>query len=274
MIATSEIEVKVYPRLYEVRIIKIEDLLIDDRYQRGIQSNSRYIGENFDPQAAALIVVAERANGHLMIVDGLQRTTGAKAAGYSEIACAVFKSSGVVEEARLFAKLNGEHRKKVTPAARFKAELRGREPVALKINNIITQQGFQLDLESNRHEFKWPNINAVRAVEKVYKEGGAAGLELVLNAIMTTWPDDRDSIRESFMIGFWMFYESAKTVGHFDFMKMKEKFRDVMPARILRDAERAQIEKSNSGFARYKFIKIQFLLIYNRRLPERLRLEF
>ena len=254
---------KTYPNNFETKLIALDQLSIDDDYQRGRKGNSDHIGANYDPLIAGAIIVACRKSKKMIIIDGQQRWKGAKIAGYKEILCLVFPSTGITQEAKLFAELNGKHRVRVTPGENFRAALCGRVPSALKIKEITTKLGFELSL-SPIGPHQWPMIQAISGIEKIYKLGGPGGLESILHTIKELWVFDANSLKGDFLLGFWAFYDAARKNDGFDIKRMKETFKGIKPATIIQQALLESIGIGVSGFQRYRFIQLQLFDYYDK----------
>ena len=243
---------KNYPSYFDLKMIPLNQLTIDETYQRGIQRNSKLIAENFDPYAAQAICVAHRKNGILMVVDGRQRYEAALLCGYKNILCLVFKSTGPKHEALIFSRLNGFARKSVTPMQNFIALREAEDHATLKIINTVEKLGYVINY-SQKSNRQWPMINTVRCLQRIYKEGGVGGLELTLDQIKRNWQYDADALQESFILGFWMFLSVMN-----DYKKIKEKLKGRTPREYIMDARRIE----GSGFDRYKLIKSELLNEY------------
>lgn len=261
-----------YPSYYEFKILQLNSLEIDERYQRDVQRNSRYIGKNFDPLAANAIIVGVRKNGKMFITDGLQRYTGAKIAGYTEIPALIFKSSGHEQEAKLFAMLNGEHRIKVTGPQNFKAKLLGKDKDAITINKVLSETGFQF---TNGHDnfLTWPILQSIRLIETIYKDSGKEGLKTILLLIKELWEQDANALRGPFLKGFWLFYVEATKHINFNLKIMKNEFIKNIPIDITRAADLKMIEKPYSRVRRDKFIQLELLEIYNKKAPKEAKIK-
>lgn len=103
-----------------------------DKYQRDevSKTNTQRTAKNFDPIAFVNLVVGERSDGSLWVVDGRQRMLGGMEAGIDSFPCLVFKSNGPAHEAAVFDRIN-TGRTRVSAASRFNARvMAGSEPEA------------------------------------------------------------------------------------------------------------------------------------------------
>lgn len=103
--------------------LEINSLKIDHSYQRGEVSevNTLALARGFDWVAFNSIVVMQRENGDMYVVDGQQRLLAARKRGdINDVPCLLFKSEGRDHEAMAFISLN-IRRAKVRAADKFKA---------------------------------------------------------------------------------------------------------------------------------------------------------
>ena len=118
-----------------LRLIRIDQLQIDHSYQRNevSEKNTIRIARDFRWAAFGTLVVMERADGTLLVVDGQQRLLGAKRRGdISEVPCIVFSSDGPQHEAKAYLALN-TNRLAVSAVEKFKARLVGKESPEMEI---------------------------------------------------------------------------------------------------------------------------------------------
>ena len=107
----------------------VADLKIDDAYQRAIDSPSsqrlvREIACNWDWDLCSTLIVSDRGDDGLYVIDGQHRLAGARyRQDVPHLPCIVLKSDGREGEARRFVAINTQ-RKTVTPLDRFRARMR------------------------------------------------------------------------------------------------------------------------------------------------------
>lgn len=111
--------------------LPIDSLKFDYSYQRHEvgDSNTVSLAREFSWEAFGVVVVMERSNGQMYVVDGGQRVAAARRRGdIRDVPCVVFASDGRDHEARAFLALN-LRRVKVRAAVKFHASARaGIEP--------------------------------------------------------------------------------------------------------------------------------------------------
>jgi hypothetical protein len=126
--------------------IPVADLKIDHSYQRAEVGDTTIlaIARNFKWSAFGVLVVMERANGTLYVVDGQQRLAAVKRRGDIEkVPCMVFQSTGKDHEAQAFLDLNTA-RKKVSAHDKFIAAARANIDPAKSIAAWLRAEGFIL----------------------------------------------------------------------------------------------------------------------------------
>lgn len=91
--------------------IKVEDLVVDDAYQRPIygagRSNVRRIAEDFRWSKFAPVIVAPVAGGKFAVIDGQHRATAAALIGIETVPAQVIIADQV-EQAAAFKSINGQ----------------------------------------------------------------------------------------------------------------------------------------------------------------------
>jgi hypothetical protein len=85
--------------------IVANDIRVDTQYQRPINiAHVRKIANEFDERAFGVILVSERADGSVYVIDGQHRLAAVKSMGRggSEIPCHVYRGLSVGDEALIF----------------------------------------------------------------------------------------------------------------------------------------------------------------------------
>jgi hypothetical protein len=126
----------------ELRWVHKSQLNIDTVYQRGMsEKKSLTIASEFSWPAFGVLVVAERGDGRLFVIDGQHRASGAlRRSDVAEVPCIVFSMADVREEAGAF--LDGNTlRKPLSGVDRFKARLQTGDPAAVFSDQLIRAHG-------------------------------------------------------------------------------------------------------------------------------------
>lgn len=227
------------------RKIALDQLSIDPRVQRteGVEARrATAIAANFDPDALGTITVSERADGTLIVLDGMTRTAGARQHGYQgTIPAMVFTGLTIEEEGHLFLALNATK----TPSAlsKFLVRVVIGEPEATEMNSIIGSHGWEMGPTSPGM------VSAATAVERVYRNGGGTlpdgchpdVLDQVMEIITAAWEHDEKATQGAMLLAV------AQLVGRFgpsiDTKKMVSEMQATRPgvligkARVLCDVQ-------------------------------------
>lgn len=253
-------------QLGEVRIVVLASINIRPPYQRTIvRQEVRSIVRSFDKDAVGTLTVGERADGSLWLVDGQQRLTAMLQLGIIEWKCDVFKSDGQAHEARVFV-IKNTNRTKVSAGAIFRAALIEGAEDCVDINRLVESCGLRLDLDGVGSH--WPNVKAIRAVQRVYSRYGADILERSLNAIASSWPENEDGLRGDSIEGVATFLAKAVAIdGSSEGVKdevLVKQLRKRNPLDILTFATSAK--KMVSSSTKHRLVAEVIAETYNHRL--------
>lgn len=123
--------------------VKIDDLVVDERYQRPIygagRTNVRRIAENFCWSKFAPLIVAPVAGGGFAIVDGQHRATAAALNGFDSVPAQVIVASAN-EQAAAFKAINGTVTK-VSPLSLHRAAVAAGDVAAIELNDVCAAGG-------------------------------------------------------------------------------------------------------------------------------------
>lgn len=216
-----------------LRIVPLEDLQTDPSYQRGIVKNHEKIVSDLDQNALGIILVGQREDGSLWIVDGLQRTTALKKLGKTTIRAEVFVSKGPEHEADIFRIVNG-NRTKLKPLDLFKARLTAGEQSAWKIKTTVENAGFKIATDTHRsgvNDTDCKSISAVTALERIAGVNGIDGLKLVLEIVRDSWTEDKLATNADVIGGMSMFLTANN--GVVDLERLIPRLRTTTPAKLV-----------------------------------------
>lgn len=246
----------------ENRMIHSEDLSIAPAYQRTIvPAQVNRIVREFDNDAFGSLVVGQREDGSLWVVDGLQRLTAARKLEIQRVPCDVFQSEGQRHEAKIF-RLKNKNRTNVSAIVLFRALIAEGDDESLEIRRIVRKAGLKMgELDSGP---RWPHIRCVTAVQRVF---GRGNLEQTLSIICSAWPDDNDALNGHIIEGLSIFLEKCQEV---DVKELVRKLRDKTPSDVLRFADGVRKLMSNAE-NRASVVASGFLKFYNFRRHKRVR---
>lgn len=142
------------------RCVPVHDLKIDHSYQRSPVGDGVIldIAREFAWSSFGVLIVMERSNGALYVVDGQQRLLACIRRGDIEaVPCYVFASEGRDHEARAFLGINTS-RKTVRAIDKFHAADRAGFEPQRSISKWLAQQGLKIDADhgSDPDAIAWP----------------------------------------------------------------------------------------------------------------------
>jgi hypothetical protein len=131
----------------DLRWLPIADLVIDDSYQRDIQSRQsrshiERIASKFDWRLFSCVVVSPVPGGKFAIIDGQHRTHAAALIGEETVPCQIVQATRGMQAAA-FASING-NKIGVSHAQRYRAALAFEDPAALRIKRLTEAAGIKL----------------------------------------------------------------------------------------------------------------------------------
>jgi hypothetical protein len=247
----------------------VKDLRIDPRYQRDLSPlYVRRIVREFDPDAFGVIIVSERSDRHAYIVDGQHRIAALKEMGWEDqlVPCLVYRDLSIENEAKAFYKPQST-RRAMTPANRFKARLMAGDPSAIEVKATVERAGYMMNYRTGSSP-DTREIDAVHAIEYLYRVGGVDHLHDVLSIVRAAWGTDDFKIPGTFLTGLSGFLRRYE--NRYDRARVIHILRGVLPIRI--EANSKQL-MSVLGGTREDAVGRAILRLYNtrlqlRRLPE------
>lgn len=247
------------------RKIHVSSLQVAEAYQRTIVPQQvKRITKALDPDAFGSLTVGERNDGSLWVVDGLQRLTAARQLGIETVPCDVFTSSGPEHEARVF-RLKNKHRTNVSAMALFRAQLTEGDPQSVEIAGIIRRAGLRL-VTHDGAKHGWPDVKAIRSVERAYGRVGGDGLGVVFNIICEAWAGEKDALQGDMIDGLALF---IKKHPEFSKDRLVEKLKTRSVAGVLRAADatyKLARDRDSSHHGRALATYDAILLVYNKGL--------
>jgi hypothetical protein len=168
---------------YRFEILDVNELVVDESYQRPLTSFAKRIERGFDPALVGTLVVSRRDDGTQAVVDGQTRaaairTLAGEGKVTSTVPCLVYVGMSQADEASLFVRLQKE-RRGMHSYERFRAALVAGDPEAIAIKAICDRLGYRLGQGANE-------LSAVSALEKVYRRSPKV-LERTLRLLRKPW---------------------------------------------------------------------------------------
>jgi len=130
--------------------VPVDSIRVDKSYQRDEVSLSNTLNKarGFDWAAFGSLILAERPNGNLYVVDGLQRLLAARHRGdIARVPCIVFQSDGPEQEAKHFLQANDD-RKYVSATDKFRAAVRAKRQPQTEIAEWLAVQKLMVKADS------------------------------------------------------------------------------------------------------------------------------
>jgi len=246
------------------KMVHSSELRVDPTYQLPLnQKRVDMILKEFDPRLVNPIKVSPRLN-HYYIIDGqhtenvlIIRNNGKDL----PVLCKVYYGLTVKQEAYLFAKQNGYTRTPSFNATASALRISGAKDMT-EFFNLTERAGFRFNIDSpNVSPFK---INATKKAYTYYEKLGADSYLDMLMLLKELYHGDPDSLRNSIIGGFGMFY--FVYAGQFVRRRLFEKLMTVPPLTIIREAG-VYRKGGDARFAKIILDRYNYKLASNR-LPD------
>lgn len=155
------------------------------------------VAATFQIQALGVIHVSRRKDGSRNIVDGQTRVAAARIAGYGDdpLDVVLWDGLSLAGEAKLFRLLNNTRR--VQPIHKFRIRIVEGDPLAVELNNVLTQYNWQI-----RKSMAPGSFYAVTALEDVYGDDrDVKTCETVVRIPTNAWGLDSNGMRAEIIKG-------------------------------------------------------------------------
>ena len=168
-----------------IAYVRPDQVRVDIRAQRDIHPvKVRKMLAKFDPDLLGTVILSERADGSLYVIDGQHRIAVAQAANYQgTIPALIFTGLAVREEAQMFLGYQESSPPRTLEALRVKVE--AGDEAAIEMADTLNRYGFTFLREPELRR-----VSAAGALQKGYRLGGATLLDRVFATIQSAWPSD------------------------------------------------------------------------------------
>lgn len=232
-----------------LRVLEISRLQTDPSYQREVKRGHKKIVTGYNDTAFGVPLVAERANGSLFIVDGLQRISAVRAMEWKTVRCEVFASEGVEHEAAVFQLINGG-RIKLTAADMFRSGLAADNPLHWSIKRTVEACGYTLHLwrggrNNNATGAKARELTCLSTLVSIAEKEGLECIQFVLNTVAACWPEDRTALGHKMFGGLRRFW--SRHEGKVDTGRLWARLKTVTAQKVLYAAAQATIANNVDG---------------------------
>ena len=175
MTGSQSSETKINGKSEQIMDVELEELDVDESYQRGIKmSLVQSIANEWRDEACGMIIVSKRKNGRMFVVDGQHRMAAAKMIGKTHLPARIVEDHSPKQEAEL--RLQTNMKRNESAAERFKAQLIAEVPESVAILKIVRSFKAKLALEGIKED----SITAISAIEKLYRYDKGSTLRSVL----------------------------------------------------------------------------------------------
>lgn len=247
--------------------LDVSTLKVDPEYQRELSAPwVRRIAREFDPDVLGVLVVSRRENGDVYVVDGQHRVAAIMEMGWHDqrVPCNVYEGLSLSDEAKIFWKPQTS-RKYLSPGPRFRARLMAGEPTALRIREIVEENGFSVAVNEGGAGPEG-SISAVAALEHVHLHGEGK-LDEVMGLIRDGYLDSGERIGLQIISGLGTF--CTKYRGHYDRDRLVKILRENTQAGIAalgKDIARVTGAQRRHGYG-MAILKLYNMRLQHNRLP-------
>lgn len=171
------------------------ELKVDPGYQRSIEGKESQrliarIAKRWDWAKCLPLLVSDRGDGELYVIDGQHRLSGARLRGdIAQLPCVVVSVGGVEGEAALFDAVNSQ-RRALTPLELFRAALASGDPETVAILAAIEAAGLSVAPHDNHTVWKAGMINNVGGIRAAWRQFGARVVSQALQALADAFPGE------------------------------------------------------------------------------------
>ncbi len=147
-------------------LVPVEDLRIDESYQRPVQNHVRTIAEEWDDMKCDPLKINYREDGYFYVWDGQHRLVALKMMGIDYVLCVITVGLTQKQEAALFG-CQGNGIKKPDPYNIFKANVCSGEEIDTAIKDMCDKY----DLLVNRNNKRAGNLSCLTLAREIFKRG-------------------------------------------------------------------------------------------------------
>lgn len=249
----------------KIRRIKLDALNVDRSYQRDLSMPLvEQIRDHWDELASELVLVSEREDGSLWIINGQHRSAAARLRGESHIDARVVKGLTVEREASLRLKTNVRITDR--PLERFKGKVAARDAEALSIVGLLAQ----FDTEINETQRMDEGVNSIGAIEALYRVDEGQLLFATLRVIEQAYARVGPKTASAYLVKSigWFIQRHADEI---DRDRLVERLKATGTAQLERSARTMMGAMGGSLWSNYYRAIVD---AYNERLADRSRLEW
>ena len=177
------------PRTYDLpnhdvdygRKVALDDLKIDPQAQRTLnERRAQKIADGLERPAIGTIIVSERKDGQLYVIDGQHRKRALELEGYETVEAEVHKGLTKADEAKLFLLKNRES-SKPNPIDQYKIGVTGGLPQYVAIEKVLKKHNLAVGTSSANR------IGSAAALVRIMERYDAEVFERVITVAEEAW---------------------------------------------------------------------------------------
>jgi hypothetical protein len=249
-----------------VSYVPINALYYPAEYQRPLKpGHIRKIEREFDAWAVGILLVSQRKDGKLYVIDGWHRVEVMKRLGIPRALCLIFDGLDNKREAQLFDRYNNA--KKPAPLELFRARLEAEDEDTVALNQVILDMGYYVDVK-NSESYGGKAIHAIRALEEIFRSHGERMVREVLGIISRIWggtEDEHRAITGDFMRGLHVFIRTYEK--EYDKARLIKRLTEEGFVNLNRRA--GALKQAGGMVSRGVAVATAILYVYNYRLQSR-----
>lgn len=254
----------------DIKQVPVDSLRIDRTYQRDLSDRVvDEIAEAWNEVAAELILVSDRGEDGLFVINGQHRTMAAKKLGHKKIWARVVRMDDLADPGMVEADLRLKTNSKLVdrPPERFKAQLRAGNPESLAIQKILKKFKTEINFVPSKDH----GLNSVSTIEDLYRIDDTGGvLTEALQAIHDAFGKvDSATANASMLKAVAWFLHRHTMEANPD--RLVESLRAVGPAGLMM---RASMRRGSEGGSVWVNLYNVLLDLYNEGLMKKHRLIF
>lgn len=182
-------------RMPTIEWLPIAELLIDDIYQRAVETNASEkliagIARDWDWDLVDVLKVSRRPDDRLFVVDGQhRRAAAARRPDIPQLPCVVKRCADAAEEARLFIAANRGRK----PMSRFddhRAAVGAGDEVALSIERMASSAGLSISRHGGLRGLKPGELLILSPIKRALALHGEETTATALRLIGEAFPDE------------------------------------------------------------------------------------
>ena len=147
-------------------LVPVEDLHIDESYQRTVQNHVRTIAEEWDDMKCDPLKINYREDGNLYVWDGQHRLVALKIMGIDYVLCVITVGLTQKQEAALFG-CQGNGIKKPNPYDIYRANVCSGQEIDSAIKSMCDKYGLSVD----KNNKKAGNLTCLTLARKIFEKG-------------------------------------------------------------------------------------------------------